>query len=53
MRTHIEDYLFIFVFFFLKKMKLSLGFNKSSYKFQDTHSLIQISYPTKPMLMCL
>jgi hypothetical protein len=40
----------LLIFFF----NLSQGLiNKSSYKSQDTHSSIQISYLTEPMLMCL
>jgi hypothetical protein len=50
MRTQTDD---IIVFFFLL-LNLSQGFiNKSSYKSQDTHTSIQISYLTEPMLMCL
>jgi hypothetical protein len=49
MRSQTDD-IIDFLFFF----NLSQGFiNKSSYKSQDTHSPIQISYLTEPMLMCL
>jgi len=47
MKTQTDDIVIIIII-------LSPGFiNKSSYKSQDTHSLIQISYLTEPMLMCL
>jgi hypothetical protein len=48
--TQWEHKLMIFFLIFLN----SQGFiNKSSYKSYDTHSPIQISYPTEPMQMCL
>jgi hypothetical protein len=51
MRSQTDD---IINFFFLFFLNLSQGFiNKSSYKSQDTHSSIQISNLTEPMLMCL
>jgi hypothetical protein len=55
MTTQTSDIIFLSLFFLLIFfLKLSQGFlNKSSYKSQDTHSSIQISYLTDPMLKCL
>jgi len=55
MRTQTDDFYFlIFYYYYYYYLLNSQGFiNKSSYKSYDTHSLIQISYPTEPMQMCL
>jgi len=50
MRTQTDEFFFYFFFFYLNSQRF---INKSSYKSYDTHSLIQISYPTESMQMCL
>jgi hypothetical protein len=54
MRIQTDDFFFFWFFFFFFFLNLNQGFvNKSTYKSQDTHSLIQITYLTESMLMCL